>query len=170
MVPRRLISCSLGTGTQPHLSSIWSTTQTCQGLQVFRHLASSSLHDFKARQAAAWTAIRRLNRISTALSTQLKLRLFDSLVVSILLYIATTWTMNKTLSKALTSGITVFSATPSTSPGMRQPTNEAIYMANHLQPITTILRLGLCRPLLSKLQICPSTGHGRPFPEPQGAG
>eukprot|EP01035_Chromulina_nebulosa_P062217 gene62217-85088_t len=58
------------------------------------------------RRAAALSAIRRLNRIwtSTALSTYIKLRLFNSLVVSILLYTAVTWNMNKTLAKALTSG------------------------------------------------------------------
>ena len=51
--------------------------------------------------------------------------------------------MNKTLSKALTSGynsLLRYSLNFRWSPGMRQPTNEAIYVANHLQPITTILR------------------------------
>ncbi len=75
----------------------------------FKYLGTwllSSMNDFKLRRNAAWSAIKRLNGIwkSTAISNHLKIRLFNCLVVSILLYNATTWTMNKTLTKALTSG------------------------------------------------------------------
>jgi hypothetical protein len=75
----------------------------------FKYLGTwllSSMNDFKLRRKAAWSAIKRLNGIwkSTAISNLLKIRLFNCLVVSILLYYATTWTMNKNLTKALTSG------------------------------------------------------------------
>jgi hypothetical protein len=75
----------------------------------FKYLGTlllSSMNDFKLRRAAVWSAIKRLNGIwkSTAISNHLKIRLFNCLVVSILLYNATTWTMNKTLTNALTGG------------------------------------------------------------------
>ena len=114
----------------------------------FKYLGTwliSSMNDFKTRRAAAWSAIRRLNRIwtSTALSTYIKLRLFNSLVVSILLYNAVTWTMNKTLTKALTGGynrLLRYALNIRWSPGVRQVTNAAIHTEHHLQPIATILR------------------------------
>ena len=76
----------------------------------FKYLGTwllSSMNDFKLRHAAAWSAIiRRLIGIwkSIAISNHLKIRLYNCLVVLILLYNATTWTMNKTLTKAITSG------------------------------------------------------------------
>ena len=115
----------------------------------FKYLGTwlvSSMHDFKTRRAAVWSAIRRLNRIwtSTALFTYIKLRLFNSLVVSILLYNAVTWTMNKTLTKALTGGynrLLRYALNIRWSPGVRrQISNAAIHTDNHLKPIATILR------------------------------
>ena len=51
--------------------------------------------------------------------------------------------MNKTLTKALSGGynrLLRYALNIRWSPGVRQPTNAAIYEAHHLQPITTILR------------------------------
>ena len=72
----------------------------------FKYLGTwliNPINDFKARKVAAWTAIKRLNRIwrSTVLSDTIKINVFSALIVSILLYNATTWTVNKTLSKLL---------------------------------------------------------------------
>jgi hypothetical protein len=53
--------------------------------------------------ASAWSAAKKLNRIwkNKILPKETKLKIFDALVVSISLYNATTWTMNKTLCKKL---------------------------------------------------------------------
>ena len=72
----------------------------------FKYLGSwlqSSIKDFLVRKALAWSAITRLNRIwkSTVLHRKTKFNLFTALVESILLYNATTWTMDKTLTKRL---------------------------------------------------------------------
>eukprot|EP01036_Dinobryon_divergens_P035804 gene35804-46463_t len=62
--------------------SLLFTSQPCQNFKYLGTWLLSSLNDFKARLAAAWSAIKRLNRIwtSTAISTSLNLRLFNSLV------------------------------------------------------------------------------------------
>ena len=105
------------------------------------------MNDFKLRRAAAWLAIKRLNGIwkkSTAKSNHLKIRLFNCLVVSILLYNATTWTMNKTLTNALTDGynrLLRYALNIHWTLGVvHQPTNASVFAANHLQPIASILR------------------------------
>ena len=72
----------------------------------FKYLGSwllNSTKDFLVRKALAWSAITRLNRIwkSTVLHRKTKLNLFTALIESILLYNATTWTVNKTLTKRL---------------------------------------------------------------------
>ena len=71
----------------------------------------SSMNDFKIRRAAAWSAVKKLSSIwkLIAISNHLKiLRLFNNLVISILLYNATTWTMNKTLATQVTLVGTMF--------------------------------------------------------------
>ena len=106
----------------------------------------SSMNDFKLRHAAAWSAIiRRLIGIwkSIAISNHLKIRLFNCLVVLILLYNATTWTMNKTLTKALTSGynrLLRYALNIHWTLGVHQRTNAEVYAAYNLQPIASILR------------------------------
>jgi hypothetical protein len=114
----------------------------------FKYLGTwllNPINDFKIRRAAAWSAIKRLNRIwkSNNISIPLKIRLFNCLVVSILLYNAVTWTMNKTLTKALSSGynrLLRYALNIRWSRGVHQPTNAEIFEANNLQPITNILR------------------------------
>ena len=114
----------------------------------FKYLGTwllSSMTDFKLRRTAAWSAIKRLNGIwkASAISNQLKIRLFNCLVVSILLYNATTWIMNKTLSKALTGGynrLLRYALNIHWTLGVHQPSNAEVYASNHLQPIATVLR------------------------------
>ena len=55
------------------------------------------------RKAQAWNAIRRLHRIwkSKVLDRSIKINLFRALIESIFLYNATTWTINKSLSKKI---------------------------------------------------------------------
>ena len=114
----------------------------------FKYLGTwliSSMNDFKIRRAAAWSAIKKLNNIwkSTAITNHLKIRLFNCLVVSILLYNATTWTMNKTLTKALTGGynrLLRYALNIHWSLGVHMVTNASVYAENHLQPIASVLR------------------------------
>jgi hypothetical protein len=70
---------------------------------------------------------------------------FNCLVVSILLYNATTWTIKKTLTrtKALNSGynrLLRYALNIHWTLGVHQPTKAEIFAANNLQPIATILR------------------------------
>jgi hypothetical protein len=77
------------------------------------------------------------------ISNHLKIRLFNCLVVSILLYNATTWTMNKTLTNALTGGynrLLRYALNIHWTLGVHQPTNASVFATNHLQPIASILR------------------------------
>ena len=72
-----------------------SSTCLASGLELkkvldFKYLGTwllSSVNDFKLRCTAAWSSIKRLNGIwkSTAISYHLKIRLFNCLVVSILI-------------------------------------------------------------------------------------
>ena len=87
-----------------HIAS--SNGSVLQEVPDFKYLGSWILNtesDFKVRIANAWSAARKLNRIwkNKILPRDIKLRVFDALVLSILLYNATTWTMNKTLCKKL---------------------------------------------------------------------
>ena len=79
------------------------------GIQVvdeFKYLGariSSTLSDFKQRRGIAWSNFWKLQRIwkSNDLSLQLKLRLFDSLILSLLLYGAESWTLTATIQNQL---------------------------------------------------------------------
>ena len=114
----------------------------------FKYLGTwllNPINDFKIRRTAAWSAIKRLNRLwkSKNISIPLKIRLFNCLVVSILLYNAVTWTMNKTLTKALSSGynrLLRYALNIRWARGVHQPTNAEIFELNNLQPIATTLR------------------------------
>ena len=57
-------------------------------------------------------------------------------------YNAVTWTMNKTLTKALSSGynrLLRYALNIRWTRGVHQPTNAEIFEANNLQPIATTL-------------------------------
>ena len=63
----------------------------------FKYLGSwiaSSQHDIKARRALAWSALHGMKKVwESALSDELKRRLFVSTVESVLLYGSETWTL-----------------------------------------------------------------------------
>jgi hypothetical protein len=78
------------------------------GVQDFKYRGSwlvSAVNDFKIRLASAWSAIIKLNKIwrNPNLNDSTKLVLFNTLILSLYLYNATTWTVNKTLSKRIDS-------------------------------------------------------------------
>ena len=81
------------------------------------------------------TRIWKSNKMSIPLKT---IRLFNCLVVvSILLYNATTWTIDTV---ATTGSLLLYALIFHWNLGVNQPNNAAIFAANNLQPITTILR------------------------------
>ena len=77
------------------------------------------------------------------LSDSLKLRLFNSLIVSILLYNATTWTVNKALMTSLDGGynrLLCYALNIRWMVGVRSMTNKAIQEKYNIQPISDVLR------------------------------
>ena len=63
---------------------------------------NSSKKDFELRKAHAWSACHKLKKIwSSNLSKKLKIRLFITIVESILLYGSETWTISKSFEKKL---------------------------------------------------------------------
>ena len=82
-----------------------------EGLEVvedFKYLGTridSPLSDFRQRRGIAWSKFWKLQTIwtCTSLSLHLKFRLFDSLILSILLYGAAPWTLVTTIKNPLNS-------------------------------------------------------------------
>jgi len=117
-------------------------------VQDFKYLGSwlvSSVNDFKIRLASAWSAIIKLNKIwrNPNLNDNTKLNLFNTLILSIYLYNATTWTVNKTLSKRIDSGynkLLRYALNIRWKKGEHQLTNAEIYKKFKLQPISNILK------------------------------
>ncbi len=61
---------------------------------------SSTEHDFEVRKAKAWAACHQMKKIwKSSMRRDLKIRLFQATVESILLYGSETWTLTKLLSK-----------------------------------------------------------------------
>ena len=72
----------------------------------FKYLGSrivSSLEDFRQRKAIAWNKFWQLSNVwrSKTIDITLKLRLFDSLILSILLYGAEAWSLTQRMKKQL---------------------------------------------------------------------
>ena len=69
-----------------------------KNVEYFKYLGpqiASSFSDFRQQRGIAWTNFWKLQTIwgSTGLSVHLKLRLFDSLILSILLHGTESWTL-----------------------------------------------------------------------------
>ena len=81
------------------------TGEELEAVTDFKYLGSwlaSSSSDMKIRIAQAWKAHNKLDKIwKSSLRRNMKIQLFQSLVLSILLYGAETWTLTKTLQKKL---------------------------------------------------------------------
>ena len=76
-----------------------------EAVSDFKYLGSwlaSSSTDLNIRIAQAWSAHNKLDKVwKSTLTRNMKIRLFQSLVLSILLYGAETWTLTKTLQRKL---------------------------------------------------------------------
>lgn len=82
-----------------------SSGQTLEKVDDFVYLGAwiaTTEHDFLVRKAKAWAACHKMKKIwKSNLRKDLKIRLFQATVESILLYGTETWTMTKTLVKRI---------------------------------------------------------------------
>ena len=80
-------------------------------VEDYKYLGSwilNSKEDFQIRKIAAWKAIVKLHRVwrSAGIDREVKIKMFQATVESVLLYNATTWTMTATLEKSLDGAYT----------------------------------------------------------------
>ena len=95
---------------------------------------SSTEKDIDTQLTKAWTAIDRLSIIwKSNLSDKMKCSFFQAVVVSILLYGCTTWTLTKRLEKNLDSNYTRMLRAILNKPWQQHPTRHQLY--GHLPPI-----------------------------------
>ena len=96
---------------------------------------SSTEEDIDTRLTKAWTAIDRLSIIwKSNLTDKMKRSFFQAVVVSILLYGCTTWTLTKRLEKKLDGNYTRMLRAILNKSWQQHPTRRQLY--GHLPPIT----------------------------------
>ena len=96
---------------------------------------SSTEKDIDTRLTKAWTAIDRLSIIwKSNLTDKMKRSSFQAVVVSILLYGCTTWTLTKRLEMKLDGNYTRMLRAILNKPWQQHPTRHQLY--GHLPPIT----------------------------------
>ena len=107
-----------------------------QCLSKFTYLGSSvssTEKDIDTRLTKAWTAIDRLSIIwKSDLTDKMKRGFFQAVVVSILLYGCTTWTLTKRLEKKLDGNYTRMLRTILNKSWRQHPTRHQLY--GHLPP------------------------------------
>ena len=98
---------------------------------------SSTEKDIDTRLPKAWTAIDRLSIIwKSNLTDKMKRSFFQAVVVSILLYGCTTWTLTKRLEKKLDGNYTRMLRAILNKSWQQHPTRHQLY--GHLPPITKL--------------------------------
>ena len=101
---------------------------------------SSTEKDINMRLAKAWTTIDRLLVIwKSDLNDKMKRSLFQAVVVSILLYVCTTWTLTNRIEKKLDGNDTRMQRAIWNKSWRRHPTKQQLY--GHLQPIMKTIKL-----------------------------
>ena len=101
---------------------------------------SSTKNDINTRRAKAWTAIDRLSVIwKSDLSDKLKRSIFKAVVVSILLYGCTIWTLTKRKEKKLDSNYTKMIRVVLNRSWRQHATKQQLY--GHLPPITKTIQI-----------------------------
>ena len=82
-----------------------SSGKSLKKVKDFKYLGAwigTTEHDFIVRKAKAWAACHKMKKIwKSDLRRDLKVRLFQATVESILLYGSETWTMTKSLTKKI---------------------------------------------------------------------
>ena len=100
---------------------------------------SSTENDIDTRLTKAWTAIEKLSIIWKSDQTdKIKLSLFQAVVVSILLYGRTTWTLTKRLEKKLDGNYKRMLRAILNKSWQQHPTRHQLY--GHLPPITKTIQ------------------------------
>ena len=93
-----------------------------------------------ANKGMAWTAIDRLSIIwKSNLTDKMKCSFFQAVVVSILLYGCTTWTLTKRLEKKLDGNYTRMLRAILNKSWLQHPTRHQLY--GHLSPITKTIQV-----------------------------
>ena len=101
---------------------------------------SSTEKDIDTRLTKAWTAIDRLSIIwKSDLTDKMKRSFFQAVVVSILLYGCTTWTLTKRLEKKLDRNYTRMLRAVLNKSWRQHPTRHQLY--GHLPPITKTIQV-----------------------------
>ena len=101
---------------------------------------SSTEKDIDTRLAKAWTAIDKLSNIwKSDLTDEMKRSFFQAVVVSILLYGCTTWTLTKRLEKKLDGNYTRMLRAILNKSWRQHPTKHQLY--GHLPPITKTIHV-----------------------------
>ena len=120
-------------------------------IDKFTYLSSSILSsesDVNMCLAKIWTAIGRLSIIwKSDLSNEIRWDFFQAVVVSVLLYGCTTWTLTKCIEKKLDGNCTRMLRAILNKSWKQQPTKQQLY--SHLPPISSKTNK-TCRTLLEK--------------------
>ena len=105
---------------------------------------SSTENDIDTRLTKAWTAIDRLSIIwKSDLTDEMKRSFFQAVVVSILLYGCTTWTLTKRLENKLDGNYTRMLRAILNKSWWQHPTRRQLY--GHLPPITKTIQVRRAR-------------------------
>ena len=105
---------------------------------------SSTENDIDTRLTKAWMAIDRLSIIwKSDLTDEMKRSFFQAVVVSILLYGCTTWTLTKRLEKKLDGNYTRMLRAILNKSWRQHPTRRQLY--GHLPPITKTIQVRRAR-------------------------
>ena len=100
---------------------------------------SSTKKDIDTRLTKAWTAIDRLSIVwKSDLTDRKKCSFFQAVIVSILLYGCTTWTLTKRLEKKLDGNYTRMLQAILNKSWQQHPTRHQLY--GHLPPITKTIQ------------------------------
>ena len=101
---------------------------------------SSTETNINTRLTKEWTAINRLSVIwKSDLTNKMKRSFFQAVIVSILLYGYTTWTLTKRLEKKLDSNYTRMLRAILNKSWRQHPTKQQLY--GHLPPITKPIKV-----------------------------
>ena len=129
--------------SRPHFHTRRNLSETSRQIHLPRKQCLINQKDIDTRLTKAWTAIDRLSIIwKSDLSDKMKRSFFQAVVVSILLYGCTTWTLTKRLKKKLDGNYTRMLRAILNKSWRQHPTKHQLY--GHLPPITKTRDAGHC--------------------------
>ena len=129
--------CSNQTGVISKLNGM--SLKLVDKFTYLRSSVSSTETDIDTRLAKAWIAANRLSVIlKSDLTDKMKRSFFNAVIVSILLYGCTTWTLTKRMEKKLDGNATRMLRAILNNSWRQHPTKHQLY--GHLPPITKIIK------------------------------